>query len=176
MHVLIVGQGLSGKTFLAQRLAASYQARGVRVLVYDPIGDPAWPADYRTDHADSILWQAKHSRDCAIFLDEARTIFSKWEERFLWLATESRHWGHIVHFISQRAIHIPPTVRDQCDAAFIFKQSFKDAKTLLDDYDSDELLNARTLPPFHFYKVGTFSAAVKMRLSLPGLEREAATR
>lgn len=168
VHCLIVGQGTSGKTILAQQLAASYKKRGLSVLVYDPINDPAWLCDYRTDDPQAFLWEAKRRRDCALFVDEAGTIYGLYEPRYLWLGTMSRHWGHIAHFIAQRTVQVEKTVRDQCDTAFLFKVGLTDAKTLADEFACAELEGAVVLPQFHAYRVGRFSPLEKIVVSPNG--------
>lgn len=114
-----------------------------------------WGADRVTDNPDAFWHLVKHSRSCAIFVDEA----GKWKKNYLHIleeiATTGRHYGHNVHFIAQRAQMIPPTVRNQCENLFLFKQALDDARALAADFVADELLDAKTLKKGEFFaKIG----------------------
>ena len=129
-HCLIIGQTLSGKSSLSKRLAARYKANGVGVLVFDPVGDPEWSADYKT-HKWADFWDAyKNSRRCAIFVDEARIPQVEAPHQIDEIATRGRHRGHRAHFIVQRTKMLAPTPRNQCSELFIFSTGRDDAKEL----------------------------------------------
>lgn len=136
----------SGKTTLARKLAQMYKDKKIPVLVLDPYKSKRWGADYVTDCPSVFVQVVKRSMKCALFVDEVGHFI---DEGFVsdlrWIATNSRHYGHNAHFISQRATQIPPTIRNQCSNLFLFKQSYSDTKQLSQDFASDDLLTAHEL-------------------------------
>lgn len=144
-HSLILGMTESGKTTLAKRLASQYRARGVGVLVLDPIDDPDWPNDFKTgDPAEflEVFWQ---SQRCAVFIDEAGESVGRYDTVMHKTATKGRHWGHACHYISQRSTQIAPIVRDQCSNLFLFCTAFEDCKTHAKEWNNHKIKMASTL-------------------------------
>jgi len=81
------------------------------------------------------------------------------------LATNSRHYGHNAHFISQRAKQIDPTIRSQCSNIFLFKQSLYDTKDLSNEFVSQGLMQAHTLKKGEYiYKIGVDGETKKGRI------------
>lgn len=162
-HTLILGMTESGKTTLARKLARRYQHKGIPVLVLDPYRSSAWNADFLTDNPDSFLEVVKDSKSCALFIDECGAFAeSGFSDSLLWIATNSRHFGHNAHFITQRAQQISPTIRDQCSHLFLFKQSFDDSKLLTRNFATDELLAAPSLKKGEYIgKVGLDGAVFR---------------
>jgi hypothetical protein len=135
----------SGKTTLAKRLAAQYKARGISVIVLDPLGDPEWSCDFKTHDPDvflDVFWQ---SRRCAVFIDEASESAGRFDKPMHKTATKGRHWGHACHYISQRSTQISPNVRDQCSNLFLFSTSFEDCKTHAKEWNNKGIEQAATL-------------------------------
>lgn len=157
----------SGKTTLARnKLAPRYRAKGIPVLVLDPYISSSWHADFITDNPDEFLRVAKESKSCALFADECGHYMDLgYSDVLRWLATNSRHFGHNSHFISQRAQHLKPTIRDQCTNIFLFKQSFDDARELCKNFAADELINAPNLKKGEYLaKVGLDGLVFKARV------------
>lgn len=156
----------SGKTTLARKLANKYQKRGIPVLVLDPYLSSAWNADFITDNPDEFLEVVKDSISCAVFVDECGHYSDDgFSDVLRWLATNSRHYGHNSHFISQRAKQLKPTIRDQCSNIFLFKQSFDDAKELTRNFATDDLLEAPKLTKGEYLgKVGIDGAVFRARV------------
>jgi len=150
-HCLILGMTESGKTTLAKELAAQYRAKGVGVLVLDPLADPSWPADYRTDDPEEFMRVFWESRQCAVFIDEAGEAVGRYDEVMNKSATRGRHWGHNCHYITQRGVQLSPTVRDQCGHLFLFTTALNDAKTHANEWCQPELINARQLTQGQYY-------------------------
>jgi len=144
-HTLIVGITGSGKTTVAKNLAVTYRRRGVGVLVLTPCLHDGWESDYITDNPELFLQVVFLNRNCAIFVDECGEMIGRWAGPMTKLATRSRHWGHNVHFIGQRATMIDPNVRSMCECFFIFKQSATDAKIVAIESACDVFLDAATL-------------------------------
>lgn len=156
-HVLILGMTLSGKTTLAKRLAADYRAHGIKVAVLDPLGDPEWQADYRTTDPDEFLAVFWQSRQCACFIDESGDAVGKYDEAMQKTATRGRHWGHRVHYLTQRGAQLSRTVRDQCSSLFLFTTSLKDAKLHAEEWNKDDLAKAHTLRQGEYFHTGRFT-------------------
>lgn len=169
-HSLIIGMTQSGKSTLARQMVAAYRRNGVHSLVLDPLEDPAWRnsgAKILTADGEYFLSLMLKTRQCAIFVDESGEAIGRYSGEMKKLATRSRHYGHNAHFISQRAVDIDKTIRDQCTDLFCFRVSKKDAETLADEYGYEELLGAFQLNQGEFIKCGRFTKPQKIRLFLP---------
>ncbi len=144
-HSLIIGMTESGKTTLAKRLAKRYRTHEQKVLVLDSLNDPEWEADFQTTDIDEFLAVFWSSRRCAVFIDEAGDAVGKFNTVMQRTATRGRHWGHSVHFITQRSVQLSPTVRDQCGHIFLLTTSLKDSKVHADEWNQPQLATAHTL-------------------------------
>lgn len=156
-HVLILGMTMSGKTSIAKKLAGEYKTRGIKTLVLDPLGDPEWDADYKTRDADEFLDVFWRSRQCAAFIDEAGEAVGAYDTVMQRTATRGRHWGHRVHYISQRGIQLARTVRDQCTNLFLFTTSLEDSKIHANEWNKPELKTAHTLRQGEYFFTDRFS-------------------
>lgn len=163
-HVLILGMTQSGKSTFGKQLAAQYKQRGVRVGVLDPLGDPGWNADFRTDDPAEFLQVFWESRQCAFFIDEAGDCVGRFDDAMMRTATRGRHWGHRVHYMSQRGAQIARTVRDQCSSLALFTTSLEDSKIHANEWNKSELRTAHTLPQGHYFYTTRFSPLVKGQL------------
>jgi predicted AAA+ superfamily ATPase len=150
-HSLILGMTESGKTTLAKQLAAKYKKAGINVLVLDPLNDPTWCADFQTTDPDeflSILWQ---SRKCAVFIDEAGESAGRYDKAMIKTATKGRHWGHNVHYLTQRGALLSTTIRGQCSQLFLFLSGKNDGKLHAEEWAKDELKNCNNLNRGEFF-------------------------
>ena len=164
-HTLVLGITGTGKTLLSQRMARAYKAKGIPVLVLDPFQSANWQADYITDIPDEFMNTVFNRTSCAVFIDEGGDMIGRWGGVMNQLATRSRHYGHNVHFICQRAKMIDISVRTQCVHLFLFKQSLYDSKELGNDFVSDELLQASDLKAGEFLaKLGVDSQVKRGRI------------
>lgn len=165
-HVLILGTTESGKTTCGKRLAHKWAASQVNVLVLDPLNDPGWIPDTQNDESLYKVFQTSdpeqflavfwESRRCAVFIDEAGEAVGKYNVVMQETATRGRHWGHSVHFLTQRGTQVALTVRDQCTRLFLFRSGPKDCKTHAEEWGQEELLNAVHLPKGCYYYVTRF--------------------
>lgn len=166
-HVLILGTTESGKTTCGKRLAHKWVESGVNVLVLDPLNDPGWQIHltepegeeariFQTSDPEEFLSVFWESRRCAVFIDEAGDAVGKYDTVMQKTATRGRHWGHSVHFLTQRGTQIAVTVRDQCTRMFLFRTGPRDAKTHAEEWAQPELLNATHLPKGCYYYVTRF--------------------
>jgi len=152
-HSLILGMTESGKTTLAKKLAAKYKAAGIHVIVLDPICDPEWGADFQTDDPDNLLDVFWTSKNCAVFIDEAGESAGQYDKAMIKTATKGRHWGHNVHYLSQRGSMINTTIRAQCSQLFLFLSGKNDGKIHSEEWAQDELKNCTQLARGEFYHV-----------------------
>lgn len=157
-HSLILGMTESGKTTCAKQLAGAYRAQKIPVIVLDPMNDPEWQADFQTTRPDEFLEVFWKSKKCAVFIDEAGQAVGRYDTVMQQTATKGRHWGHNVHFLSQRGAQIAVTVRDQCSHLFLFTSSKKDSVIHANEWNKDQLMEASQLPKgayFHVTRFGT---------------------
>lgn len=173
-HILILGTTESGKTTCGKRLASRWLDNGVDVIVLDPLNDPGWipegfaqsdgfyretedgPGIFQTSDVDEFLSAFWASRSCAVFIDEAGDAVGRYDAVMQKTATRGRHWGHSVHFLTQRGSQIAVTVRDQCTRMFLFRTGPRDAKTHAEEWALDELLEAPRLPKGCYFYVTRF--------------------
>lgn len=155
-HSLILGMTESGKSTLAKKLARAYKDAGIHVLVLDPLKDPSWTADFQTNDPNEFLEMFWTSRKCAAFIDEAGESAGRYDVAMERTATKGRHWGHNVHYISQRGTMINTTIRGQCSQLFLFTTGKKDSATHSEEWGHDELKNANQLKRGEFYHCDRF--------------------
>lgn len=160
-HVLILGMTESGKTTLALRLAARYKQAGCGILVLDPIGDPRWHADFITSDPEEFLRVFWNSQRCMAFIDESGDAVGRYDRAMIKTATRGRHWGHSCHYITQRAVDISRTVRDQCTQLFLFASSINDGKVHAQEWNKPELQNCHTLKRGEYYSAPRFGQLTK---------------
>lgn len=165
MHTLILGMTESGKSTLAKLLASTLLAQGKRVAVLDPIFDPAWKATFKTDDIYELREWAESNRNAYIFIDESGEVFNEGNDtEHSWFATRSRHYGHSVFFLAQRAIQVPKTMRDQCGKLFVFTSSSSDGVIHSEEWNKQELRGCNKLEQLHFYSCTRFGQIQKMRI------------
>lgn len=78
----------------------------------------------------------KLNRDCDVFVDEGGETLQR-DDAYQFLATRSRHYGHRVFFIAQRATQLAPIIRKNCTGFYCFRQCGSDCKLLGDDFAVD---------------------------------------
>jgi len=167
-HHIFIGQTKAGKTTAATRLAHWYDAHGVKSLVLDRMMDERWPSSaHIVRDADEFLAIAQNPDkclQCALFIDDAGGSVNKHLDCFNWVTTESRHFGHVAHLCTQRAVQIAPTVRSQCGVLYVFNVNQKDAKSYAEDFNCAEILKAPSLPKGHCLRVERFKPVRYLRL------------
>lgn len=150
----------SGKTTLAKALVKRYQLKGTPSIVLDPMRDPNWNAEFQTHDTQEFLRVMYDSERCALFVDESGKSIGKYAQEMAVVTTESRHFGHKAHLISQRAQQIDKNVRDQCSELYIFRVGHDDAKILAAEFGYPELRNASALKRGEFYKLDRFNPPI----------------
>jgi hypothetical protein len=164
----------SGKSTLAKRMAHRYHDHNeVPLIILDSLNDPEWPQGervFQTTDPDEFLRVFWSSKRCACFIDEAGDAVGRYNTVMHRTATRGRHWGHSVHYISQRGVQIAPTVRDQCGHLFLLTSSVKDGKVHADEWNRPELLECNTFAKGNYIHCTRFGSAT--RGSLFGLPWE----
>lgn len=177
-HVLIFGMTESGKTTLAKRLAARWRENGSCIIILDSLNDPGWECgtqDFQTSDPDEFIAVFWASRRCAVFIDEAGDAVGRYNTVMQRTATRGRHWGHSVHFISQRGVQISPTVRDQCSDIYLLTSSLKDGKVHADEWNQPTLAQCNALGKgnyFHATRFGTMTRGSLFGSSDNGLDTD----
>lgn len=138
----------SGKTTLALESAHDWRRRGFGVLVLDKWKQSHWPASFITDSLETFLRVARRSQRCALFVEESGN-FGR-DPEFEWIVTQSRHWGHVAHYLSQYHTQVPPIVRANVERLFLFKCGLRAAKEWAEEFAQPEIVDlVKTLPRFH---------------------------
>lgn len=146
-HSLILGVTGSGKTTLAKHMARALK----RVVVFATYKSD-WPCDYFTKDIFHLCEIVKTNKKLNIFIDEAGTTLERNDTEFQFLATMSRHFGHNVFFITQRAKQLTPNIRTNCESLYCFKQSEEDAKVLAGEFADKNIMRVVELPRFFYYE------------------------
>mgnify|MGYP005849283253 CR=1 FL=1 len=156
MHSLIVGRTESGKTTLAKILAAAFVERGKDVAILDPLLDPGWEGTLITKEPTEFLHYVKTNKGLILFVDESGSMIGRYNPEMDWLATSSRHMGHSVFFICQRAQQISLTIRAQCSKTYLFASIRQDAEYFADEYNEPTILTAPKMIAGEFYILSSF--------------------
>lgn len=187
-HSLIFGMTESGKTTLAKQMCRGYFAQGYGVLVLDPMCDPGWKPEspdgmdlehkyqlkkrfYQTDDPDEFLRVFWDSRACMVFIDEAGDVVGQYDLAMRQTATKGRHWGHCVHYLSQRGAQLSPTVRGQCEHMFLFTTARQDCELFAREWNKPELVEAAQLPRLEFFHVQRYAPLQRGKVSIPGAKK-----
>lgn len=159
-HVLIFGMTESGKTTLGKRLAHRYHTHHeIPIIILDSLNDPEWPSGesvIQTTDPDEFLDVFWRSKRCVCFIDEAGDAVGRYNAVMQRTATRGRHWGHSVHYISQRGVQISPTVRDQCGHLFLLTSSVQDGKVHANEWNRPELLTCNSLQKGNYFHCTRF--------------------
>lgn len=98
---------------------------------------PRWNADFITDNPEKFLEVVFKNTGCALFIDESGETIGRFAGEMKKVATRSAQFGHDAHFISQRAVDVDRTVRDQCTNIFVFRSALEDGILLAKSYVAD---------------------------------------
>lgn len=147
---MIVGTTESGKTTYAKLLVAEYHRRGINSVVLDPMLD-TWGDAVVFDDIIKFRNYVLTNKNLMVFVDESGDTLDPYDKTLHFLATKGRHWGHSCHFIGQRLIQIPATMRAQTGKMIVFTTTrISDCKELANEYGRKEIEYTNLLPKFHF--------------------------
>lgn len=146
IHSLYTGVSLCGKTTLARASARQLAAKGHRGAVYDPMGTAtkggSWPEGWKVFSEPEDFLAYVESDECHhmhLFIDEAHEILGHGMTENYWLLTKGRHFGLILHLMTQRPNKLHPDVRSQCGLCFMFRLAVDDAYEIGKDYGHSDL-------------------------------------
>lgn len=140
---------------------------GYETILFDPIGDPTWPTQWRYRDIGSFMQACESAERCALFIDESGEAVGQYDRDHWRIATRYAHRGHFCHFIAQRAQQVAVTARDQTERLYAFRLSFRDAKILAEEYQNPDLEQAARLGPYEYLTVERFGGALKVRKVQP---------
>lgn len=130
---------------MAKKLCRLSNQKGRGTLVLDPLHGE-WQADIKTADVEEFLQAFWASKCCDVFIDEAGDAIGQYDRAMIQTATKGRHWGHNVHFVTQRGAQLSPTVRTQCRNLFLFNMAREDCEILAREWNKPELIEAALLP------------------------------
>lgn len=160
MHVGICGVTGTGKSSLAKVMCAEYHAAGHGCLVFDPIYDGGWQADFVTADKKQFVEAYFNSENCRVFIDECSELDRHKDKAFNYMATRGRHYGHVNFFIAQRWKMMPRNVRSQCSKVFSFRQADEDAKELAKDIGNKDLSGVVSLERGQYMFASAFESHI----------------
>jgi len=166
-HALITGTSGSGKTTLAKALCQTWRRKGFATVILDPLFS-SWPAASVQFHdAAAFLHYMRRARRCALFADEAPAAIGRNDRTFDTLATQARHFGHEVHFLTQRPTQLHPTIRENCERLYAFRLSPAAAQMLADEFTCPALAELiPTLERFEFVYAARYETPRICKLNL----------
>lgn len=154
----------SGKSTLAKHLARQFKAREIGVIVLDPLASSDWHADFVTKDSDEFLRVFWASESCAVFIDESGDAVGKYDLAMQQTATKGRHFGHSVHYITQRHAQLSATVRAQCSYLALFRSSLDDCKIHAKEWARPELCQAAEIRQGEYLFCGRFTPLQKCNI------------
>lgn len=143
-HYFVTGMTESGKTTWAKLFARSVRKRGFSVLVLDPLCDPGFEADFKTDEPAEFLQKVFHpdTARCLLVVDESSIAVGRNNNYMERLATMARHKGHQTVFLMQQATQTSPIIRGNCGVLVCFGTGRMNAQLLAEEWAKPEILRA----------------------------------
>lgn len=158
MHFNVLGQSMSGKTWLVQYMGRKI-SKDMNVAVYSPhyFGGEDFKkefgATFITNDEKEIIKYAWTHTDHLILLDESTDKFK--DEICRKLLTQNRHLGNQIGLIAHRFTRLDKTMRDMCDLLFCFQVDIDDSKELAKSFIDENLLD--------LYKQSKFNCRVSIK-------------
>jgi hypothetical protein len=150
VHILAVGRSYCGKSTLFRHIAKAHRKAGRGSLIWLPRMDEKWKTEVRaqfmTYDGQKFLEVAKKNTKKILVVEDAANQIGRYARDFGWLATDSRHNGHLALFGTQRLTGLDPIIRDNCSYIYGFTCSYSNAKILASDFVCDEFLKCPNLP------------------------------
>ncbi len=163
----IFGPKLSGKTTLAKHLSREYWAiENRRSLVFDihrerDWGPQAWVSGDKQEFWPAI-WRIK---DCLVIVDEAAVTINR-EQDLVPVFTVMRHNRHKLLIIGHSGRDLLPSMRQNFDVLFLFRQPPKIAQIWSETFANDELMLCTKLDRYEFIQANLFGTTQRKRLQV----------
>jgi len=152
----IFGPKLSGKTTLAIALSREYwRSQRMRSLVLDPHLD-AWGSQAWVTANEDEFWPAVFkSSNSLIIVDEAAATIRR-DRTLIPVFTQLRHKNHKLLIIGHSGVDLLPTMRQQMDTLFLFRQPAEAAEIWARTFADERLLQATQLRQYEFIHIEMF--------------------
>jgi len=162
----IFGPKLSGKTTLAKALSAEYWRKAqMRTLCLDLNGDVWGQHAFATPDEDFFWGKVWQCRRNLIIVDEAAATIRR-DRALLPVFTRMRHCEHKLIVIGHSGMDLLPTMRQQLDTIYLFRQPESAAKVWAENFAEDQLLQCTQLRQFEFLFHVMYGETRKCRLQL----------
>lgn len=160
------GPKLAGKTTLVKSLSRDYwRGKGLRSLVLDPNEDGDWgPQAWTTadeDHFWGVVWA---SRRCLVIVEEAAATIRR-DNDLVPVFTRMRHLEHRLLVVGHSGSDLRPTMRQQLDTLFLFRQPPQAAEIWAETFADDRIMECCTLKKYEFLHCQLFEEPRRMILA-----------
>jgi hypothetical protein len=156
-HNLIIGMTGTGKSSLLKyEIIPKFRKVSIKSAVLDPLGDPAFNADFQTKDSNEFLRFAFTHTGYILIIDESGRAVGRYNRPMQALATDIRHKGNFSFFATQGVTQLSNIVRDQCANVFLFLSSRRNVEIIADEWDQPTLLGLPKLSSGQFYFVPRF--------------------
>ena len=162
----IFGPKLSGKTTLARALSERYWRQyKIRSLVLDP-HEEQWGEQAKVFSDEDKFWLIVWKTEkCLVIVEEASATIRR-ERELIPVFTRLRHHNHILLVIGHSGVDLLPTMRQQLDTLFLFRQPESAAKIWAETFTQNELLQAVDLQQFEFIQTQLYKRPKRMKLKI----------
>ena len=162
----IFGPKLSGKTTLAIQLSRKYFADAkIRSIVLDPYVD-VWGEQAWVTADEEIFWEnVWKTQGSLIIVDEAAATIRRARE-LIPVFTRLRHNHHRLLVIGHSGVDLLPTMRQQLDTLYLFRQSKKASEIWAETMTEPRLQEATELKQYEFIMLEMYREPKRMKLTL----------
>lgn len=163
----IFGPKLSGKTTLAANLSREYFAKQkIRSIVLDPHLDCDWGQQAWVTADEDVFWtNVWKTQGSLIIVDEAAATIRRSRE-LIPVFTRLRHNHHKLIVIGHSGVDLLPTMRQQIDTLYLFRQSRKSAEIWAETMTEPRLEDSVNLQQYEFIMHVMYSDPQRMKLKL----------
>lgn len=162
----IFGPKLSGKSTLAMKLSGEYWAKKeMRSFVLDPHMYDWGEQAYVTADEDTFWINVWNTENALIIVDEAAATIKR-NRDLVPVFTKLRHNKHNLLVIGHSGVDLLPTMRQQLDTLYLFRQPPSAAKIWAEVFCEKRLLEAELLAQYEFLYCEMYKQPHKLKLTL----------